>query len=133
MTGEWLRRKLSGLKMVDDQHGYILGLVMIFFIIFTIMGLAFVKMGSFESLHALNHYQRVKAYYHAESGIHKGLWLLNDVSAAAATFSNDTVSAVYDSVNFILTSTGTVGNVNKTIKVTLSVTPSIQVLNWEEL
>jgi hypothetical protein len=92
---------------------------MIFFVVFTIMGLGFIKMGSNERVHALNDYRKEKAYYYAHHGIHKGLWLANKVSAAAATFSNDTVSVVFDSVGLVMTANGIVGAVQDSIKVTL--------------
>ncbi len=123
----WLKVKYPGLKIVADQRGYILGLVMIFFVVFSIMGLGFIKMGGLERLQTYKYSQKEKAFYHAAGGIHKGLWLANKVSAAAATFSDSTVSVVYDSVSFILTATGQAAGVQKTIQVTVTTS------NWEEL
>jgi len=101
------------------ENGYILGLVMIFFVVFSIMGLAFIKMAGHERLHSFNYYNRVKAYHHASAGIYKSLWLLNKVSAAAGSFSDATVTVVYDSENLEIVATGKSGNIEKTIKVTL--------------
>lgn len=116
---EWVKVVTRRPKILDEQRGYILGLVLISFVIFTIMGLAFINMSSFERLHVLDYYEKVKAFYHAEAGIQKGLWLVNRVSAAAATFSDSTVSVVYDSVNLVMTATGQAGNAQKIIQVTL--------------
>jgi len=94
-------------------------MVMVFFVIFSMMGLAFLKMASHENIQALNNYHRVQALYNAEAGIHKGLWLANKVSPAAATFADGTVSVVYDSVNLTLTAIGTSGSMQDSIRVTL--------------
>jgi len=128
----WLKLKYQGLKIVADQRGYILGLVMVFFVVFTIMGLAFVKMGSYEGIHAVGHYQKVKAFYYAEEGIYKGLWLANKVSGAAATYSNANVSVTYDSVTLVLRATGTAGDAQDSIKVTLEGSTVWQIKTWEE-
>lgn len=85
-------------KMVGEQNGNILGLVMVFFVVFSIMGLGFMRLSMFERIAGIKHYHDVQAFYHAEAGISKGLWLANHVSNAAATFSEATVSVVYDSV-----------------------------------
>jgi hypothetical protein len=45
--------------------------------------------------------------------------LLNKVSKSAATFSNDTVSVVFDSVSLVMKATGIVGTVQDSIKVVL--------------
>ncbi len=99
-----------------DEKGYVLGLVMVFFIIFSLMGLAFVKMGSHESIQAFNDYQRTRAFYYAEAGIHEGVWRVNHISNAAGTFSNSTVSVVFDSVSMVLTATGTAGSFQDSVR-----------------
>ncbi len=128
----WLKLKSQGLKWVAEQRGYILGLVMVFFLVFTIMGLAFIKMGSFESIHAVGHYQKLKAFYYAEEGIYKGLWLANKVSGLAATYSDANVSVTYDSVTLVMRAVGTAGDVQDSIKVTLEGTSAWQIATWEE-
>ena len=129
----WLKLKAKRLKLVAEQRGYILGLVMVFFVVFTIMGLAFIKMGSFESIHAAGHYQKLKAFYYAEEGIYKGLWLANKVSGLAATYSDANVSVTYDSVALVMRATGTAGDAQDSIKVTLEGTSQLQIATWEEL
>ncbi len=126
----WLKVKYQGLKIVAEQRGYILGLVMIFFVVFSIMGLGFIHMGGLERLQTSKYSQKEKAFYHAAGGIHKGLWLVNKVSNLAATYSDATVSVVYDSVGFILTATGQAGGAQKTIRATLT---NLRISNWEEL
>ena len=106
---------------------------MIFFIVFTLLGLAFIKMGGFERLHVSKYYHRTKAFYYADGGIHKGMWLLNHVSKAAATFSESNVTVVYDSVNLVMTTTGTASNVQDSIKVTIIDDGTFKINRWEEL
>jgi len=118
--------------MIEDQRGYILGLVMVFFVVFSIMGLTFMEMGKFESIAGSNNYDKLKALYNAEAGIHKGLWLANKVSKAAATFSDATVSVVYDSVNHKMTATGQSGSITDSIRVTTS-SGTITVSSWDDL
>ncbi len=95
-------------------------MVMVFFLVFSILGMAFIKVGRFERVHAFNHYQKSQAYYHAAGGIHKGLWRLNKVHVDSATFSESTVSVVYDSSNLTLTAAGRAGTLTDTIKVYLA-------------
>ena len=114
-----LRVKSGRQIIIKDQRGYILGLVMVFFVVFSIIGLSFIKMGSNERIHAFKDYHKEKAYYYAHSGIHKGLWRVSKISNAAGTFSDATVNVVYDSVSLTMTATGTSGNVQDSIRVTL--------------
>ncbi len=91
---------------------------MIFFLVFTLLGLAFLRMAGDERIHVHNYQDHLKAFYNAENGIYKGLYLLNKVSKAAATFSNDSVIVAFDSTNLIMTAEGISGTVHDSIKVT---------------
>ncbi len=113
-----------------NEQGYVLGLVMVFFIIFSLMGLAIVKMGSHESVQAVNQYDRVRAFFNAEAGIHEGLWRINKVSNAAGTFADATVTVVYDSVGLVLTATGSAGSIQDSIRVTLNTTGGTSSGGW---
>ena len=103
---------------------------MIFFVVFSMMGLAFVKMASHESVQATYSYDRVRAFYNAEAGIHRGLWLANKVSTAAATFSDATVSVVFDSAGLKLTATGIAGSILDSIRVTLNSSGGTSTGGW---
>ena len=109
-------------KILKEQNGYILGLVMIFFVVFTLLGLAFLRMAGDERIHVHNYQDHLKAFYNAENGIYKGLWLLNKVSKAAATFSNDSVDVSFDSTNLTMTAEGISGSVRDSIKIYLQAT-----------
>jgi len=109
-------------KVLKEQNGYILGLVMIFFVVFTLLGLAFLRMAGDERIHVHNYQDHLKAFYNAENGIYKGLWLLNKVSKAAATFSNDSVNVTFDSANLTMTAEGISGSVRDSIKIYLQAT-----------
>ena len=106
-------------KVLKEQNGYILGLVMIFFFVFTLLGLAFLRMAGDERIHVHKYQDHLKAFYNAENGIYKGLYLLNKVSKAAATFSNDSVIVAYDSTNLTMTAQGISGTVHDSVKVYL--------------
>ena len=128
----WLKLKAKRLKLAAEERGYILGLVMIFFVVFTIMGLTFIKMASFESIHAVGHYLKLKAFYYAEEGIYKGLWRVNNLSGLAGTYSDANVSVTYDSVALVMRAVGTAGDAQDSIKVTLEGTSAWQIATWEE-
>lgn len=125
--------RLDNCKIIEDQCGYILGLVMIFFVVFTMLGLAFIKMGGFERLHVSKYHHRTRAFYLADGGIHKGMWLLNNVSKVAATFSNDSVNVTYDSLNLIMKSVGISGGVQDSIKAVIVNQGTFKIDSWEEL
>jgi len=108
-------------KVLKEQNGYILGLVMIFFFVFTLLGLAFLRMAGDERIHVHNYQDHLKAFYNAENGIYKGLWLLNKVSKAAVTFSNDSVIVAFDSTTLIMIAEGISGSVHDSIRVYLEV------------
>ncbi|MFQ5707760.1 MAG: hypothetical protein ACE5HO_09945 [bacterium] len=103
--------------LFESQAGYILGLVLVFFVIFTILGLSFIRLGGYEQLQAVQALNKANAFYNAESGIQKGLWLLNRVSTGQASYSDATVTVVFDSANQTLTAVGQSGNASSTIQV----------------
>lgn len=101
----------------EDERGYILGLVLIFFVIFTILGLSFVQMSGYERLYASKHEDNMRAFYYADAGLQRGLWLINKVSKEAASFEDSTVTVVYDTTTNELISTGYSGGATYTLKV----------------
>jgi len=119
-------------KTASDERGYVLGMVMIFFIVFTILGLSFIKMAGFERLHASNYYMKTKAFYRAEAGIYKGLWRLNRISAAAASFADSTVTVVFDSTLEEMIAVGTAGRFLDSIRVSIVEDTSFIIKTWEE-
>jgi len=114
------------------ETGYVLGLVMIFFVIFSIIGLSFVKMGGFEQLHTVNYYMKTKAFYQAEAGLNKGMWLLNHVSKAAATFTDSTFSVIYDSTKNEMLSIGTAGSFQDSIQIAVTKDGIFKIQTWKE-
>jgi Tfp pilus assembly protein PilX len=116
-------------KLLQDESGYILGLVMVFFVVFSMLGLAIMQTGWHERLHGLKNSQRAQAFAYAEGGIYEGLWRLNKASKAAATFSDAHVSVTYDSVGLVMISSCTVGSVSKTIQVTVKA-PALPTGGW---
>lgn len=104
-------------RILQEQDGFTLGLVLVFFLIFTIIGYSYIQLSALEGFHVINYYEKVKAFYYAESGINKGLWLLNQVSIEQVTFSDSTVSVVYDTTNKAMVATGMAGNANYSIRI----------------
>ncbi len=105
--------------VLHNQQGTILGLVLIFFAIFTMLGLTMISIGGFELLNTSKHANKIKAFYNAEAGIHKALWRLNKVSAAAATYSDASVKVNYNAGLKQITAVGSAKGALKTIIVTL--------------
>ena len=106
-------------NIIKSEDGSILGMVLIFFLILTIIGTAFLSMAAQEGKLSTRSVQRTKALASAESGINIGLWRLNQGPDSQGTFSNGSMSVTYDSVAQILTSTGTSATVSKTVSVDL--------------
>jgi len=106
-------------NIIKSEDGSILGMVMIFFLILTIIGTAFLSMAAQEGKLSTRSVQRTRALASAESGINIGLWRLNHGPDSQGTFSNSSMSVTYDSVAQILTSTGTSVSVSKTVSVEL--------------
>lgn len=109
----------SGINLLKEEKGYVLGMVLIFFLIFSIIGLSILEMAGDERVFAARYSHKVQAFYNAEAGINRGIWLANKVSLSAATFSNSTVNVVYDSTTKIMTATGTSGQNERIVRVTL--------------
>lgn len=106
-------------NIIKSEDGSILGMVMIFFLVLTIIGTAFLSMAAQEGKLSMRNVQRTQALASAESGINIGLWRLNHGPDSQGTFSNGSMSVTYDSVAQILTSTGTSVSVSKTVSVEL--------------
>ncbi len=106
-------------NIIKSEDGSIMGMVLIFFFVLTIIGTAFLSMASQEGKLSIRSVQRTQALASAESGINIGLWRLNHGPDFQGTFSNGSMSVTYDSVARILTSTGTSVSVSKTVSVEL--------------
>lgn len=109
----------SWLSSYKSEEGSILGMVLIFFVILTIVGTAFLSMASQEVMLSRRWVLRVQAMGLAEGGINIGLWRINHGPDLCGTFSNSFMSVTYDSLSMTLTSNGTSGNVSKTVSVEL--------------
>ena len=106
-------------NIIKSEDGSILGMVLIFFLVLTIIGTAFLSLAAQEGKLSIRSVQRTQAFASAESGINIGLWRLNHGPDSQGTFSNGSISVTYDSVAQILTSTGTSATVSKTVSVEL--------------
>ncbi len=106
-------------NIIKSEEGSILGMVLIFFLVMTIIGTAFLSLASQEGKLSIRSVQRTQALASAESGINIGLWKINHGPDSQGTFSNGSMSVTYDSVAQILTSTGTLATVSKTVSVEL--------------
>ncbi|MBC8489337.1 MAG: pilus assembly PilX N-terminal domain-containing protein [Bacteroidetes bacterium] len=89
-----------------SEEGSILGLVLIFFLISTIIGISFLGLASNEAKLTEQRVNRIKAFYSAEGGLRKAVWRVNHGSPASVAFSNSTVSVEYDSSTLTISSSG---------------------------
>ncbi len=126
------RLTVKPVRSHTDQRGYILGVVLIFFLVFTLLGLAFIRMADLEGISALKHAHKSRAYYYAAAGIHKGLWRLNSIGKAAASFSDSMATVVFDSTSNTLTATSSVGAVSQAIRATLVKQSVWKVQKWQD-
>jgi len=106
-------------NFIKSEDGSILGMVLIFFLVLTITGTAFLSMAAQEGKLSIRNVQRTQAIASAESGINISLWRINRGSDSQGTFSNGSMSVTYDSVSQILISTGTSGTASNTVSVEL--------------
>jgi len=105
--------------LFKSEDGFVVGIVMIFFLVFTTIGLSALKTGGFEKLHAARYYHKSKAFYRAEAGLHIAIFRLNHVSPAAAAFSNERMHVYFDSSASRLTAVGFSGSVTDTLFLTV--------------
>lgn len=104
---------------IKSEDGSILGMVLVFFLILTIVGTAFLTLASQESMLSAKQYHRTRAFYRAESGLNIALWRINRGADGFGTFSTDTVTVEFDTVTNILRATGTSGTAERTLQVSL--------------
>ncbi|MFA4839333.1 MAG: pilus assembly PilX N-terminal domain-containing protein [Candidatus Neomarinimicrobiota bacterium] len=104
---------------IKSEDGSILGMVLVFFLILTIVGTAFLTLASQESMLSAKQYHRTRAFYRAESGLNIALWRINHGADGFGTFSTDTVTVEFDTVTNILRATGTSGSAERTLQVNL--------------
>lgn len=103
----------------QDQSGGVLIMVMVFFLVFTIIGTAYLSLAALEGRSSIAQYQRTRAFLLAESALNLSLWRINHGPDYLGTFSNDSLAAVYDSTTYILTGTGFAGNATRQLQVQL--------------
>lgn len=115
-SGTNKQRSLPG---SERESGFVLGLVLIFFLIFTIIGFAFIGLARHEQLQVRKHYARLRAQYFAEGGLHRALWRLNRLSANQVAFSDDNLTVVFDREANQITATGKFGNARFRIKISV--------------
>ena len=111
-----MKRLLSKIKSED---GSILGMVMVFFLILTIVGTAFLTIASQESMLSAKQYHRTRAFYRAESGLNVALWRINQGADGYGTFSTDSVTVEFDTLTHILSAVGNSGSASRTLQVEL--------------
>lgn len=106
-------------EIIKSENGSVLGMVLIFFLVMTIIGIALLTMASQEAVLFEKQLDKAKAFRMAESGIDIALWRINSGSNYLGTFSNDSISVTYDSTSMVLNSTGTSGSHQQTLSVNL--------------
>ncbi len=106
-------------KIIKSENGSILGMVLIFFLVMTIIGTAILTMASQEAVLFEKQLDQAEAFRMAESGIDIAMWRINNGSNDLGTFSNDSISVTYDSTSMVLNSTGISGSHQQTLSVNL--------------
>ena len=107
------------IEIIKSENGSVLGMVLIFYLVMNIIGVAFLTMASQESVLFEKELDRAKAFRMAESGINIALWRINSGPDLYGSFSNDSLSVTYDSTSMILNSTGISGSHQQTLLVNL--------------
>lgn len=102
-----------------QEDGYTLATVMVFFVIFTLLGLAVINLGDSEAMAGFRYYHKARAAYNAQAGIHKALWRLNNVAKEATPISDATVVVHFDSVSMVLTAVGTSAGMTDSVRILL--------------
>lgn len=96
--------------MLSNQSGSVLVLIMIFFLVFTIIGIGYLSLAALEGRVSQAQVQRMQAFIRAENALNIGLWRINHGSDQEGTFDYDSLAADYDSSLLVLKGYGTSGN-----------------------
>jgi hypothetical protein len=107
------------LRIRSDQSGSALVMVMIFFLIFTVIGTAYLSLSALEASSSVAQVQRARSFIFAESALSQSLWRLNHGSDLLGTFDQDSLTAIYDSTTYLLTAEGKVGNTTCQLQILL--------------
>lgn len=93
-------------RILKNEEGSILGIAMIYFLIFSIMGLAVLTLAAHWQITNLEEVHDVKNRYAVESTLNLALWRINSGSNSLANFElNSTTSQYSDSTNFLTVTT----------------------------
>ena len=114
---------------LKDDHGVVMVVVVMFSVVVVISGLAFLSLSSSGSTMLERPLNRSKALYLAEGGMRKAIWRMNrsslDQYALSATFSDTTADGLttvaFDTTTNILTCTGVVDGINKTLPIEVEI------------
>jgi len=106
-------------QIQSDQSGGALVMVMIFFLIFTIIGTAYLSLSALEVSSSVTHVQRARAFILAESALNKSLWRINHGGVLFGTFDQDSLVAIYDSTSNLLTAEGNAGKTTCQLEILL--------------
>jgi len=103
----------------NNESGYILQIVLVFFFIMTILGVAILHLASLEGIQTIHFQQRSQAFYLAQGGIKLAIWRINHAGNGAGTFTTSEHAVAYDSTTYRLTATGHSGEMERSIEVFL--------------
>jgi len=106
-------------RIQSDQSGGALVMVMIFFLIFTIIGTAYLSLSALEVSSSVTHVQHARAFIFAESALNLSLWRLNHGGYVSGTFNQDSLVALYDSTSNLLAAEGNTGKTTCQLEILL--------------
>lgn len=90
-----LDKRQTIFAQLKNDRGSILGIAMIYFLVFSITGMAILTYSAQARLNVQNHVHNIQNQYAVESTLNKALWRINNGSDSLANFEENGVIASY--------------------------------------
>ncbi|MCK5331848.1 MAG: hypothetical protein KAK01_10590 [Candidatus Marinimicrobia bacterium] len=85
------------------EEGSVLGIVMVYFVVFSLTGLIFISLSDQAHLQNVDAIHDYKNHWAVESAINEALWRMNNGPATLATFQDGMLNSTYNETTMILT------------------------------
>jgi len=86
-----------------SEDGSVLGIVMVYFVVFSLTGLIFISLADQAHLQNVDAIHDYKNHWAVESAINEALWRLNNGPDSLATFQDSTLYSTYNEATMTLT------------------------------
>ena len=120
-----------------NQKGAILGIVLIFMLIFTLMGFGLLNLSAVDAVEVVKAVQSTQAFWAAEAGLEKAKWHLKiDKSwnnSLDDSFGNGSYIVILENAGsdeVTIKSTGTINNQDRAVEVTIDFSWPEEILNY---